>query len=71
MPLIRSISDEFQFSPLREGRPRFDRGAENNPYFNSRPCERGDAALIIAVIPNLHFNSRPCERGDMLYTPAD
>ena len=33
---------EFQFTPLREGRPDCDTEKENNGYFNSRPSARGD-----------------------------
>ena len=37
---------QFQFTPLREGRPPF-KIKENplSPYFNSRPCERGDGKI--------------------------
>ena len=38
--------------------------AASSPYFNSRPCERGDVTHHGDVLHNLHFNSRPCERGD-------
>ena len=35
-----------------------------SPYFNSRPCERGDGVLAGKPELFLNFNSRPCERGD-------
>ena len=39
----------FQFSPLREGRRRgLPTAACAGCYFNSRPCERGDAAYDLA-----------------------
>ena len=34
----------FQFTPLREGRPKMWSSGGAIPYFNSRPCERGDPA---------------------------
>ena len=33
-------------------------------YFNSRPCERGDPAVLQFQRAGVNFNSRPCERGD-------
>ena len=41
---FRESLDGFQFSPLREGRPRSGSSPQRRPYFNSRPCERGDAS---------------------------
>ena len=38
-------SFEFQFTPLREGRPQVQREWGDAKYFNSRPCERGDADI--------------------------
>ena len=35
------------------------------PYFNSRPCERGDSTTHYSTALSIYFNSRPCERGDM------
>ena len=32
----------FQFPPLREGRQWSAAASPSRPYFNSRPCERGD-----------------------------
>ena len=40
-----SSSTRFQFAPLREGRRRDSRQGRGGPYFNSRPCERGDAEI--------------------------
>ena len=57
----------FQFTPLREGRPRVDgRGSAGRHHFNSRPSARGDA-MARSDVPSqlLHFNSRPSARGDM------
>ena len=55
----------FQFTPLREGRLRLcGHRAENELYFNSRPCVRGDRKELVANIQSLNFNSRPCVRGD-------
>ena len=56
----------FQFTPLREGRrakrwPNFW-----TPYFNSRPCGRGDPGRSRRLTAPAYFNSRPCGRGDLL-----
>ena len=61
---------EFQFTPLREGR-RSRRLQEKRSalYFNSRPCERGDAEPPGRAVSTAYFNSRPCERGDRRVRP--
>ena len=58
---------QFQFTPLREGRPRRPRRPKHTAkYFNSRPCGRGDAKGIAEVTKYAtNFNSRPCGRGDI------
>ena len=60
----RIISLGFQFTPLREGRPRKISKHFRARDFNSRPCERGDSCTSLALRMLLYFNSRPCERGD-------
>ena len=56
--------DEFQFTPLREGRRRDFRHPLHRLYFNSRPSARGDMQLIQYAPRRPHFNSRPSARGD-------
>ena len=40
------LSGKFQFTPLREGRPRCNRQRRRGAYFNSRPSARGDTFPI-------------------------
>ena len=55
----------FQFTPLREGRPRKPSQNEICLHFNSRPSARGDAADVHAGRGKVtDFNSRPSARGD-------
>ncbi len=67
-PSVSNVSMEFQFTPLREGRPGAVGLLLQPPYFNSRPCERGDfyEKMMEAENPE-NFNSRPCERGDLFF----
>ena len=65
----------FQFTPLREGRPRrlFVR-LLNFIDFNSRPSARGDKSSYVKVPSVNHFNSRPSARGDRdenAFSPPD
>ena len=55
----------FQFTPLREGRPRRNCTRSKKTDFNSRPCGRGDLARCAADPRRKYFNSRPCGRGDI------
>ncbi len=58
---------EFQFTPLREGRPGNPPSRHNRTYFNSRPSARGDGFNSVLVRrTGHHFNSRPSARGDGL-----
>ena len=55
--------DEFQFTPLREGRrPRPD-----NQFFfldfNSRPSARGDSSVMLSVMPVSSFQFTPLREG--------
>ena len=50
------MMEQFQFTPLREGRPGADKGVTFALDFNSRPSARGDSselpsciALLIAI----------------------
>ena len=36
----------FQFTPLREGRPKREEKNSHTPYFNSRPSARGDEQVL-------------------------
>ena len=58
-----SVSSEFQFTPLREGRPTCSRKPRSPLHFNSRPSARGDEVLCTPPA-NFNFNSRPSARGD-------
>ena len=60
-------SDQFQFTPLREGRRR--RPSSRRwcwMHFNSRPSARGDKSAKAALQPLAYFNSRPSARGDYI-----
>ena len=59
----------FQFTPLREGRPRPRLAYTLTPNFNSRPCGRGDAYKLTPKLHRSYFNSRPCGRGDATKWP--
>ena len=62
---ICALTDRFQSTPLREGRPRFAAGMDKPPrYFNPRPCARGDHNRLVITLHDPDFNPRPCARGD-------
>ena len=54
----------FQFTPLREGRPRLTELEESTANFNSRPSARGDENGYVDMARIIDFNSRPSARGD-------
>ena len=54
----------FQFTPLREGRPRPYPALLRPLDFNSRPSARGDAVPAAPKRKRGNFNSRPSARGD-------
>ena len=56
----------FQFTPLREGRPRLLLRMSCWHYFNSRPSARGDANPPLHRRRTHYFNSRPSARGDQV-----
>ena len=57
--------DEFQFTPLREGRHTAEEAYKAALNFNSRPSARGDEeAESKAYKAATNFNSRPSARGD-------
>ena len=60
----RASSSAFQFTPLREGRPRVVRRRGRRRYFNSRPSARGDRPAWRTCRNSNDFNSRPSARGD-------
>ena len=57
---------EFQFTPLREGRPEISPVSSHHPHFNSRPSARGDHCVSPFLTQPAYFNSRPSARGDAL-----
>ena len=59
-------SNEFQFTPLREGRLPQSLLSPGGSYFNSRPYARGDSATSQSKRGVKYFNSRPYARGDSL-----
>ena len=60
-----AASGEFQFTPLREGRPNAFSTLSVLVYFNSRPSARGDGRFRLSFVGELkNFNSRPSARGD-------
>ena len=56
----------FQFTPLREGRPKSPIGVLTVSYFNSRPYVRGDPFKVGVIVYDIDFNSRPYVRGDFV-----
>ena len=52
----------FQFTPLREGRPRHPHSAVHQAYFNSRPSARGDPILRANGFANV-FQFTPLREG--------
>ena len=63
----RSISTRscgFQFTPLREGRRHAEQESLSDPlYFNSRPCERGDANGGVKIPGYTQFQFTPLREG--------
>ena len=53
----------FQFTPLREGRPTCGAKNRRRTDFNSRPCERGDAACAGAEAGPELFQFTPLREG--------
>ena len=58
-------SATFQFTPLREGRPRKSTSFSATKNFNSRPSARGDKRQENNTQNGRDFNSRPSARGDV------
>ena len=54
----------FQFSPLREGRPRSSSRAASFLTFQFSPLREGRHCGVAENATTQNFNSRPCERGD-------
>ena len=54
---------EFQFTPLREGRPRKPARMPSPPYFNSRPSARGDHERSAGCVPSRHISIHAPPRG--------
>ena len=74
---------QFQFTPLREGRRVYRRQSNaHQHYFNSRPCERGDAAAACCCyrpLISIHapargatavFRSNPDRKQISIHAPA-
>ncbi len=57
---------EFQFTPLREGRPFELSGKAKVRSFNSRPCERGDRLFLTGCLLN-KFQFTPLREGRQPY----
>ena len=55
--------DTFQYTPLREGRPRQTRKNHKAVDFNSRPSARGDVQLDGAVYDGTVFQFTPLREG--------
>ena len=55
---------QFQFTPLREGRPTGRESPFRRSHFNSRPSARGDRLSNQTGRETTYFNSRPSARGD-------
>ena len=59
------MKEKFLLTPLREGRRRvLSTGLAMPSYFYSRPCGRGDWAMLCTDSTGKNFYSRPCGRGD-------
>ena len=65
-PAAVSSRSQFQFTPLREGRPdQHHQPTSTISHFNSRPSARGDDLRRGGDLYPRHFNSRPSARGDL------
>ena len=58
------LTQEFQSTPLREGRLSGRHVWSHATSFNPRPCVRGDGACRARADEPM-FNPRPCVRGDV------
>ena len=62
--------NEFQFTPLREGRLSIIMGVSPNICFNSRPCERGDKNSPNYDLKSGKFQFTPLREGRLLSGPS-
>ena len=66
---MQNYQNIFQFTPLREGRPSWNRHARRAVYFNSRPSARGDhTAGAVGSPPAISIHAPP--RGATKYLTA-
>ena len=63
-----AASGEFQFTPLREGRPNAFSTLSVLVYFNSRPSARGDGASSSSTGGAALFQFTPLREGRLLLT---
>ena len=61
MPLVHF---QFQFTPLREGRPAAKMKASKQGLFQFTPLREGRRVTGFLLAKETHFNSRPSARGD-------
>ena len=54
----------FQFTPLREGRPRKRKTSAPIKKFQFTPLREGRHLVIVKTSAIIDFNSRPSARGD-------
>ena len=60
--IVRSV---FQFTPLREGRPKADEWLESGKSISIHAPPRGATFSVRSIRPHSDFNSRPSARGDL------
>ncbi len=54
---------QFQFTPLREGRPFRPADAQSQTHFNSRPSARGDQKFTVEACFEMVFQFTPLREG--------
>ena len=59
-----TINEEFQFTPLREGRLKSNDPEVLDALFQFTPLREGRRAFVKGSGAGINFNSRPCVRGD-------
>ena len=59
-----SVTNEFQFTPLREGRPGERPVVSTSTLFQFTPLREGRPSAAFSCTAAAYFNSRPCGRGD-------
>ena len=62
--------EQFQSTPLREGRRSLRRRPRAEDCFNPRPCARGDLSKVPQSLDDIKFQSTPLREGRRRFTPT-